>query len=98
MDDIIYEEFKSTGNCDIHLDRTLAELRLFPAIDIRRSGTRKEELLLTKKELESIWEIRKYLSKFDKAEALKTLVDGLKSTSSNKKMLEQFQKGVDDEK
>lgn len=98
MDDIIYEEFKSTGNCDIHLDRTLAELRLFPAIDIQRSGTRKEELLLDKKELESIWQIRRYLSKFDKAEALKNLIEKLKATKSNKNMLEQIQKGVKYEK
>lgn len=98
MDDIIYEEFKSTGNCDIHLDRNLAELRLFPAIDIQRSGTRKEELLIPKKELESIWRIRRHLSKFDKAESLKRLVDTLKSTESNKSMLEQFEKGVKDEK
>ena len=98
MDDIIYEEFKSTGNCDIHLDRNLAELRLFPAIDIQRSGTRKEELLIPKKELESIWKIRRYLAKFDKAESLKRLVDTLKSTQSNKSMLEQFEKGVGDEK
>lgn len=98
MDDIIYEEFKSTGNCDIHLDRNLAELRLFPAIDIQRSGTRKEELLISKKELESIWKIRRHLSKFDKAESLKRLVDTLKSTESNKSMLEQFEKGVKDEK
>lgn len=98
MDDIIYEEFKSAGNCDIHLDRNLAELRLFPAIDIQRSGTRKEELLIPKKELESIWKIRRHLAKFDKAESLKRLVDTLKSTQSNKSMLEQFEKGVGDEK
>lgn len=98
MDDIIYEEFKSTGNCDIHLDRNLAELRLFPAIDIQRSGTRKEELLIPKKELESIWKIRRHLAKFDKAESLKRLVDTLKSAQSNKSMLEQFEKGVGDEK
>lgn len=98
MDDIIYEEFKSTGNCDIHLDRNLAELRLFPAIDIQRSGTRKEELLIPKKELESIWKIRRHLAKFDKAESLKRLVGTLKSTQSNKSMLEQFEKGVGDEK
>ena len=98
MDDIIYEEFKSTGNCDIHLDRNLAELRLFPAIDIQRSGTRKEDLLIPKKELEAIWKIRRHLSKFDKAESLKRLVDTLKSTQSNKSMLEKFEKGVKDEK
>lgn len=94
MDDIIYEEFKSTGNCDIHLDRNLAELRLFPAIDIQRSGTRKEELLIPKKDLEAIWKIRRHLSRFDKAEGLKRLVDTLRTTESNKSMLEQFEKGV----
>lgn len=98
MDDIIYEEFKSTGNCDICLDRNLAELRLFPAIDIKKSGTRKEELLLSKIELKSIWEIRRYLSKFDKAEGLRKLLDGLKTTPSNKIMINQFRKGVTNEK
>ncbi len=80
------------------VDRNLAELRLFPAIEIQRSGTRKEELLIPKKELESIWKIRRHLAKFDKAESLKRLVDTLKSTQSNKSMLEQFEKGVGDEK
>jgi transcription termination factor Rho len=75
MDDIIYEEFKSTGNCDIHLDRNLAELRIFPAIDIQRSGTRKEELLIPKEKLESIWSIRRYLADFDRATAAKKLIE-----------------------
>lgn len=88
MDDIIYEEFKSTGNCDIHLDRNLAELRIFPAIDIQRSGTRKEELLIPKEKLESIWSIRRYLAGFDKAAASKKLIDTIKSTESNDKLLE----------
>ncbi|MDF2718171.1 MAG: rho, partial [Paenibacillus sp.] len=59
MDDVIYEEFKGTGNLELHLDRKLAEKRIFPAIDIRRSGTRREEMLLTKEELEKIWAVRK---------------------------------------
>lgn len=59
MDDIIYEEFKGTGNMELHLDRKLAERRIFPAIDIRRSGTRREEVLLSKEELDTIWTIRK---------------------------------------
>jgi transcription termination factor Rho len=59
MDDVIYEEFKGTGNLELHLDRKLAERRIFPAIDIRRSGTRREEMLLTKEELEKVWMLRK---------------------------------------
>jgi len=62
MDDVIYEEFKGTGNLELHLDRKLAERRIFPAIDIRRSGTRREEMLLTKEELEKIWAIRKNMN------------------------------------
>ena len=93
MDDIIYEEFKSTGNCDIHLDRNLAELRIYPAIDIQRSGTRKEELLIPKEKLESIWSIRRYLAGFDKAAASKKLIDTIKSTESNDKLLEIYDKG-----
>lgn len=62
MDDIIYEEFKGTGNMELHLDRKLAERRIFPAIDIRRSGTRREEILLSKEELDKLWVIRKYMN------------------------------------
>lgn len=94
MDDIIYEEFKSTGNSDIYLDRNLAELRLYPAIDIKKSGTRKEELLLPKNEISLIWEIRRYLSSFNTAEALKKLLEVLKTTPNNKVMLDQFRKGA----
>lgn len=93
MDDIIYEEFKSTGNCDIHLDRNLAELRIFPAIDIQRSGTRKEELLIPKNELESIWSIRRYLARYDRATASRKLIDTILNTESNKKLLEFYEKG-----
>lgn len=93
MDDIIYEEFKSTGNCDIHLDRNLAELRTFPAIDIQRSGTRKEELLIPKNELESIWSIRRYLAQYDRATASRKLIDTILNTESNKKLLEFYEKG-----
>lgn len=93
MDDIIYEEFKSTGNCDIHLDRNLAELRIFPAIDIQRSGTRKEELLIPKNELESIWSIRRYLAQYDRATASRKLIDTILNTERNKKLLEFYEKG-----
>lgn len=79
MDDVIYEEFKGTGNMELHLDRSLAERRIFPAIDIRRSGTRKEELLVPKEHLDRLWSIRKTMSdspdfaeKFMKNEKTKT--------------------------
>ncbi len=62
MDDVIYEEFKGTGNMELHLDRNLAERRIFPAIDILRSGTRKEELLMQKSYLDKVWAIRKTMS------------------------------------
>jgi transcription termination factor Rho len=93
MDDIIYEEFKSTGNCDIQLDRNLAELRVFPAIDIQRSGTRKEELLISKDKLDSIWSIRRYLSQFDRATAARKLIDGLNKTECNEDLLKYYEKG-----
>jgi transcription termination factor Rho len=93
MDDVIYEEFKGTGNMDIHLDRTLAELRIYPSIDIKRSGTRKEELLVSKEELSTIWKIRQYLSKFSVAESSKQLIDTIKKTTTNKELLNYYSKG-----
>jgi len=92
MDDVIYEEFKGTGNLDIHLDRNLAELRIYPAIDIQKSGTRKEELLIGKKKLDSIWNIRRYLSSLDKATATKKLIDTISATESNDKLIEMYEK------
>ena len=92
MDDVIYEEFKGTGNLDIHLDRNLAELRIYPSIDIQKSGTRKEELLIGKKKLDSIWNIRRYLSSLDKATATKKLIDTISSTESNDKLIEMYEK------
>ena len=96
MDDVIYEEFKGTGNMEIHLDRSLSELRIFPAIDILRSGTRKEELLIENKRLDTIWEIRRYLAKLDKAQAAKKLIDTIKSFDSNEKLIEKYQQGGND--
>lgn len=92
MDDVIYEEFKGTGNLDIHLDRNLSELRIYPAIDIQKSGTRKEELLINKKKLESIWKIRRYLCSLDKATGTKKLIDTISSTESNDKLIEMYEK------
>ena len=90
MDDIIYEEFKGTGNMEIHLDRGLAQLRIYPAIDIQKSGTRKEELLIDKERLKLVWEIRRYLSQLDKATAAKQLIDKIASTKSNDALVKSF--------
>jgi len=88
MDDVIYEEFKGTGNMEIHLDRKLAERRIYPAIDIKKSGTRREELLLTKEELEAVWVLRKALASMDTVEAASTLINRLKMTRTNREFLE----------
>lgn len=90
MDEVIYEEFKGTGNLDIQLDRNLSQLRIYPAIDIQKSGTRKEELLIEKKKLNSIWEVRRALATLDKVAGTKQLVDLIKSTESNEKLVELF--------
>jgi len=83
MDEVIYEEFKGTGNMELHLDRRLAERRIFPAIDIYRSGTRNEELLLTERELEVVYLLRKALSSLGTAETTDLLIDRLLHTKSN---------------
>ncbi|WPM31857.1 transcription termination factor Rho [Hydrogenobacter sp. T-2] len=87
MDDVIYEEFKGTGNMEIHLDRRLMERRIFPAINIEKSGTRKEELLLEDWELQRIWVLRKFLATMDAIEAMEFLLDKLKKFKTNKDFL-----------
>ena len=83
MDDVIFEEFKGTGNMELHLDRSLSEKRIFPAIDINRSGTRKEELLLTEKELKAIYTIRRALSKSVNADITEKILDQLEKKKTN---------------
>jgi len=83
MDDVIYEEFKGTGNMEVHLDRRLAEKRVYPAININRSGTRREELLFNPDDLQKAWILRKLLHQMDELEASEFLLDKLKSTKSN---------------
>jgi len=83
MDDVIYEEFKGTGNCEIHLDRRIAEKRVYPSIIISRSGTRREELLTDPNELQKIWLLRKLLHPMDDIEAIEFLLDKLKATKTN---------------
>jgi transcription termination factor Rho len=92
MDDIIFEEFKGTGNMEIHLDRKLVDKRVFPAIDIQKSGTRKEELLLAREDLNRIWVLRKVLNPLSAVEAMELLLDKLKKTSSNSEFLAAMQK------
>jgi len=88
MDDVIYEEFKGTGNMELHLDRKLAERRLFPAIDIYRSGTRREDLLLTPQELEATWMLRRVMSSLGPAETLDLVLDRVVNTKSNQELIE----------
>ncbi len=91
MDDVIFEEFKGTGNLEICLDRKLVDKRLFPAIDINRSGTRKEDLLLSKDELNKIWILRKIISSLSTIEAMELLMEKLKATKSNKDFLKSME-------
>ena len=87
MDDVIFEEFKGTGNMEIHLDRKLVDKRVFPAIDINKSGTRKEELLLPKEELNRVWILRKVLNPLSPVETMELLLDKLGKTRSNAEFL-----------
>ena len=93
MDEVIFEEFKGTGNCEIYLDRKLAEKRVFPAIDINKSGTRKEELLLDSSDLQRIWLLRKVLQPMNTVEAMEFLLEKLADTDSNKDFLYSMSKG-----
>jgi transcription termination factor Rho len=88
MDEVIFEEFKGTGNMEIHLDRRLMDKRVFPAIDINKSGTRKEELLITKEDLNRIWILRKVLSQLSVVEAMEFLLDKMHGTKTNKEFFE----------
>ena len=88
MDDVIFEEFKGTGNMEVHLDRALSEKRIFPAIDINKSGTRKEELLLSKEELETIFALRKTMSNMNTQEMTEQIMEQIVTTKSNAEFLE----------
>ena len=87
MDDVIFEEFKGTGNMEVHLDRKLMDKRVFPAIDINKSGTRKEELLMDKQELNRIWVLRKVLNPLSTVEAMELLTEKLEKTKTNAEFL-----------
>jgi transcription termination factor Rho len=94
MDEVIFEEFKGTGNMEINLDRRLVDKRVFPAIDISRSGTRKEELLIEEQDLNRIWVLRKVLSQMNEVEAVELLIDKLGKTKTNQDFLGAMTKGL----
>jgi transcription termination factor Rho len=93
MDDVIYEEFKGTGNMEIHLDRRMAEKRQYPAINVNRSGTRREELLIEQSVLQKIWVLRKLLYPMDDLEAMEFLLDKIKSTKNNAEFFDAMRRG-----
>jgi transcription termination factor Rho len=93
MDDVIYEEFKGTGNMEIHLDRRMYEKRIFPAINVNRSGTRREELLIKADVLQKIWVLRKLLYPMDELEATEFLLDKIKATKSNADFFDSMRRG-----
>ena len=93
MDDVIYEEFKGTGNMEIHLDRKMAEKRLYPAINVNRSGTRREELLIKADVLQKIWILRKVLYPMDDLEAMEFLHDKLRATKNNNEFFDSMRRG-----
>ncbi len=93
MDDVIYEEFKGTGNMEIHLDRRMAEKRIYPSINVNRSGTRREELLINKEILQKVWVLRKLLYPMDEMEATEFLVDKLRSTKNNADFFDSMRRG-----
>ncbi len=93
MDDVIYEEFKGTGNMEIHLDRRMAEKRIYPAINVNKSGTRREELLIDKEILQKIWVLRKLLYPMDDLEAMEFLLDKIKATKNNNDFFDSMRRG-----
>jgi transcription termination factor Rho len=93
MDDVIYEEFKGTGNSEVHLDRRISEKRVYPAININRSGTRREELLTDKEELQRLWVLRKFLHSMDELEAMEFLLGKLQSTKTNDEFFDSMKRG-----
>jgi len=87
MDQVIFEEFKGTGNMELVLDRTISDMRLYPAIDLVKSGTRREELLLTKNELNRMYVLRQYLKTLSPVQAIETLRKKMQATSTNAELL-----------
>jgi len=92
MDEVIFEEFKGTGNMELRLSRQLADRRIFPAVDVNPSGTRREEILMSAEELKIVWKLRRVLSALDSQQGIELLIDRLKKTRSNVEFLMQVQK------
>jgi transcription termination factor Rho len=88
MDEVIFEEFKGTGNMELHLDRRIADRRVFPAFDLVRSGTRKEELLIPKENLNRIWILRRLLQEMSPIDAMEFIVDKVRKTDTNQMFLD----------
>ncbi|MCF0247300.1 MAG: transcription termination factor Rho [Synergistes sp.] len=93
MDDVIYEEFKGTGNMEVHLSRKISEMRIFPALDITRSGTRKEELMIPDADLQRIWGLRRKIANMDEAEVLNLIIEKLRNTPTNRDFLATIKAG-----
>ena len=96
MDEVIFEEFKGTGNMELRLDRKLADKRIYPAVDIELSGTRREELLFTVDELPQVWKLRRVLLSLDPSAAIELLIDKLQSSPSNKVFLAEVARNTGD--
>jgi transcription termination factor Rho len=94
MDEVIFEDFKGTGNMEINLDRRISDRRLFPAINIKKSGTRKEELLLSDKELQRIWILRKFINPMEDIEVIEFLIDKMKKSKNNESFLNSMNTGA----
>jgi transcription termination factor Rho len=92
MDEVIFEEFKGTGNMELRLDRRMEQKRIFPAIDIQASGTRREDLLMPADELATVWKLRRLLSSMDSEAGLQLLIDKLRATRSNSQFLQMISK------
>jgi transcription termination factor Rho len=92
MDEVIFEEFKGTGNMELRLSRQLADKRIFPAVDVNASGTRREEILMSKEELNIVWKLRRVMGALETQQAIELLLDRVKQTRSNAEFLLQVQK------
>ena len=92
MDDVIFEEFKGTGNMELHLDRKLSEKRIFPAMNLNKSGTRREDLLLDQEEMEAIWAMRRAMSNQNPQEVTEEIIENLARTKTNKDFVQVIKK------
>ena len=88
MDELIFEEFKGTGNMELHLDRRISDRRIFPAFDLVRSGTRKEEMLIPDEDLRRIWILRRLLQEMNPVDAMEFIIDKIRKTTTNKEFFE----------